>query len=180
MVAPRAGEGRAERVPSTGNFITLYGKAIVKKLDFGYRHPVTILSKTSEPKNSTALSGAERQRRYRLSRAMISTDISGTTAALLEVLRGETGWPNDRLIVEALKAFQVKEHRASKIRKFRLPKGGDTVQSNANSKEKPGVGHANKPSPGDRRTHEAQQKLTTKKPEKPKDGAPVQADLFGG
>jgi hypothetical protein len=137
------------------------------------------LARESKPKAKLTLSGAERQRRYRLKRAMCSIDITGSTSAFLEILRGETGWSNDRLISEALKALQARVDRSSKARKpstLRWLTAQEVeheilVNQAWSSPQKchPVTG------PGWQRREIGQ----TKKQQKPKTGPRFEADLFG-
>lgn len=109
---------------------------------------------------------------------MCSIDITGSTSALLETLRGETGWSNDHLISEALKAFQAKGHRTSKTRKAEHTATNGPGRRARNT-GKPSPELAAKTSPGDNSGVVKQQKLTPHKRQKPKDSRRVQADLFG-
>lgn len=69
------------------------------------RHPVTgIISSMQESKESP-LSPAERQKRYRATRGLVSIDVGREVTEQLNGLRGRTGMTTDALISASLAAF---------------------------------------------------------------------------
>ena len=77
-------------------------------------HPVTKRPRKTEDDRSTPLSGVERQRRYRARRTMVSIDVSGTTSALIQDLKGRTGLTTDQLLVDALERLQADRDRPAR------------------------------------------------------------------